>query len=91
MSRTHTRTHTEIRFANPHLVCTDCRRPVPAWHNPDACGCDPEVFGPFWNVPCGHRAGITSVCPSWSPVDGCQCAEVLGTVDHAPAPEGGAR
>ena len=86
-TRTHTRTHVEIAFANPFLVCDACRQPVPAWHNDDACGCDSG----FWNEPCGHRAGTTSVCPSWDPVDGCQCAEVLGSVEHAPAPAGGAR
>jgi hypothetical protein len=90
MSRTHTRTHTEIRFANPYLICDQCRRPVPAWHDPDKCGCNPEAFG-FWNEPCGHRAGTASVCPSWGPVDGCQCAEVLGSVEHTPAPLTGAQ
>lgn len=86
MIRTHTRTHVFVEFANPFLVCDECRRPVPVWHNPDKCGCDPGTFGPFWNEPCGHKAGVTSVCPSWSPVDGCLCHEQPGTVEHAPAP-----
>lgn len=79
---THTRTHVHVSFANPFLVCDRCRQPVSAWHNPEACGCDAS----FWNKPCEHRAGVTSVCPSWSPVDGCQCAAVLGSVQHNPAP-----
>lgn len=81
MTRTHTRTHVSISLANPYLTCLTCRKPVTAWHDPDKCGCGRGD----WNEPCGHAAGITSVCPSWSPVDGCQCAEVLGAVQHAPA------
>ena len=64
MRHTRTRTHTKIRFANPFLVCDTCRQPVSAWHNSDACGCDAGC----WNIPCGHTAGTTSTCPSWSPV-----------------------
>lgn len=65
----HTRTHTEIEFANPHLTCDNCHRPVPAWHDNTRCGCDE----PAANEPCGCRAGVASTCPSWSPVDGCGC------------------
>ncbi|MDH6226234.1 hypothetical protein [Streptomyces sp. MJP52] len=83
MTATHTRTHTFIEFANPFLVCDLCRQPVPRWHNNDACGCDTTS----WNDPCGHPAEAISVCPSWSPLDGCLCLEFLGTVDHAPAEE----
>jgi hypothetical protein len=68
----HTRTHTAIEFASPYLVCTSCRRPVTAWHDNDACGCDET----WWNQPCGcGTAGVVSVCPSWNPVDGCTCTE----------------
>lgn len=80
---THTRTHVYIEFANPYLVCGLCRQPVPRWHNGDKCGCDSG----FWTDPCGHTAGIVDTCPSWSPVDGCTCEDVLGRVDHEPAPE----
>ena len=81
----HTRTHVYVTVANPHLVCDLCRQPALRWHNDDKCGCDET----FWNEPCGcQRAGVTSVCPSWSPVDGCQCKEHLGRVDHA-QPNGG--
>lgn len=80
-SMIHTRVHVYVEFANPFLVCGLCRKPVPRWHDNTKCGCDQE----FWNMPCEHTAGITSVCPSWSPVDGCCCREVLGSVDHDPA------
>lgn len=79
---THTRTHVHVAFANPFLVCTTCRRPVPAWHDPDKCGCDAHA----WNVPCEHSIGVRDTCPSWSPVDGCRCVEVFGDVDHDPNP-----
>lgn len=69
---THTRTHVVINFANPHLVCDKCKRPVTAYHDPERCGpgCDLD----FRNEPCGCApGGVTSTCPSWSPVDGCTC------------------
>jgi hypothetical protein len=67
---TRTRVHTRISLANPWLACTTCRRQVGAWHNPDLCGCH---TGDAYNLPCGHPAGTTSLCMSWSPVDGCTC------------------
>ena len=78
VTSTYTRTHTFITFANPYLVCNLCRKPVPRWHNNDACGCQES----FWNDPCGHTAEAVSVCPSWDPVDDCLCAEYLGSVGH---------
>jgi hypothetical protein len=86
MALTHTRTrvHTKIAFANPFLVCGLCRQPVSSWHNNDKCGCGAGC----WVSPCGHTAEAISVCPSWDPVDGCQCQQVLGKVDHAAAPVG---
>lgn len=66
---THTRVHTFRAFANPHLVCGTCRHPAPRWHDSSKCGCT----GDAWIDPCGHRAEAVSVCPSWSPVDGCSC------------------
>jgi len=76
---TFVRTHMHSLFANPHLVCDECLHRVIGWHNSDACGCD----GSFWSVPCGHRASTTSKCPSWSPIDGCMCKELLSTVPHS--------
>jgi hypothetical protein len=79
VSATYTRVHTYITFANPYLVCGQCGQFAPRWHDNAKCGCDAS----FWNEPCGHKADINSVCPSWSPVDGCICAAVLGTVEHS--------
>lgn len=79
---THTRTHVHERYANPYLVCLVCGEPVAASHTDTACGCTSGS----WNVPCGHPVGITSLCPSWSPVDGCQCAQQIGSVDHPVVP-----
>lgn len=76
-------THTFITFADPYLVCQQCGFWVTSWHNPDECGCDIIVT---FNLPCGHNAGITTVCPSWGPVDGCRCIEFLGAKDHAEPP-----
>jgi hypothetical protein len=77
--RTHTRTvtstHVTVSFANPYLVCDHCQQPVTEWHNPEVCGCQLEGWE---NAPCGHRAGITSTCFSWGPVDGCSCADPAG-------------
>lgn len=75
----HTRTHVFVTFADPYLKCDQCGASVPRRHNDDACGCQAG----WWNEPCGHRAGATSACPSWGPVDGCQCQEHLGYVPHA--------
>lgn len=83
MSTTHTRTHTEITFADPYMTCNHCGVWVPSWHNPDACGCGDEGWE---NHPCGHQAGATSVCPSWSPVDGCTCADLTGMSWHPVPP-----
>lgn len=49
-----------MRFANPYLVCTHCRRPT-IWRSRGN------------NLPCGHGADYVSLCPTWSPVDGCSC------------------
>lgn len=75
LTATHTRTFNVIRFADPYKTC-------------DACG--QRITGVLdgtrhpTNVPCEHRAGYTDRCPSWSPVDGCLCAEHLGEIPHAP-------
>lgn len=84
ITRTHTRVHTFIEFANPYLTCDRCGAWVTGWHNNDECGCDDT----FWNMPCRcERVGVTSVCPSWGPVDGCLCASILGKVEHGEPPE----
>ena len=65
------RTHTMDRFANPFLVCVECHRRALGWHNPAACECAVEEN--WWLSPCLHEADTQSLCPSWSPVDGCVC------------------
>lgn len=80
---THTRTHVHVTFADPYLQCDQCKAWVDAWHNAEVCGC----FNGEWpNLPCGHQAGATSACPSWGPVDGCDCQRVLGHVPHGQPP-----
>lgn len=67
---TYTRTHVFEQFANPHLICDNCRQPVAGWHDNTRCGCGDT----WWNNPCGcKRASVVSNCPSWGPVDGCTC------------------
>lgn len=78
----HTHTHTSITFANPYLICSTCRGWVTGWHNPEECACDGQAY----NLPCSHAAGVQSVCPSWSPVDGCRCIAHLGSKDHPEPP-----
>lgn len=68
---TNTRTHVLVGFANPYLFCDTCKVKVTYWHDPDRCGCDLEAF----NHPCNHSLGVTSKCPTWSPVDGCICTD----------------
>lgn len=80
VTRTHTRVHVFVEFADPFLICDQCGIRVTAWHDNTRCGCDAS----FWNVPCEHKAGVTTECPSWGPVAGCECAEHLGYVPHAP-------
>jgi Zn finger protein HypA/HybF involved in hydrogenase expression len=70
---THTRTHVLIGFANPYFKCDECKQPVPYWHNPNRCDCEGKTF----NSPCGHEADITSVCPTWDPVEGCGCYDSI--------------
>lgn len=62
-----------MAFANPYLMCLECRCRVT-----DVTGNE--------NVPCGHTADYEAVCPSWSPVDGCTCDEkaTLGVIGYYP-------
>jgi hypothetical protein len=81
MTATHTRTHITITPANPFLVCGTCGERVADFHD-GRCGCGETR--PL-NLPCGHCGEYRSLCPSWGPVDGCQCADQLGYVPH-PSP-----
>ena len=82
MTATHTRTHVATTFADPYLTCDQCGKRAAGFHDPDQCGCE----GDYYLVSCEHAAGVTSVCPSWSPVDGCICQRALGYVPHPPEP-----
>lgn len=65
-----------VGLANPFLRCDHCRERVKAWHDQARCGdgCDGGgARGGWWNLPCGHQAGVTSECETWTPVDGCIC------------------
>lgn len=77
---TYTSTHVMVELANPFLVCDTCRKQVTAYHESEKCspGCETPAF----NFPCEDSLGITSLCPSWSPVDGCNCPKILGEVSH---------
>jgi len=75
---THTRTHLVITPANPFLACATCGKRVEAFHD-DQCGCHLE--GPV-NMPCFCRGGYDDLCPSWGPVEGCECLAHLGHVPH---------
>lgn len=81
---THTRTHTFVEFANPYLVCEQCRQPAAGFHAAERCG--PGCDEPDTNHPCGHpmTVGVISTCPSWGPVDGCTCLRALGQVAQGP-------
>lgn len=76
---THTTTYTVIEFADPFKMCERCD----GWVTGVAVF--PDEFRASENLPCRH-AGYRSVCPSWSPVDGCQCVEYLGHVAHLTPP-----
>lgn len=67
------KTHVKVGFANPYLVCEECRKPTPYWHSNERCG--PACTESWFNYPCGHTAGVISICPSWSSVDGCKCGK----------------
>lgn len=62
-------THVQVGFSNPFLICDECKGKVKYWHNPERCSCDES----FFNYPCEHSVGVTSICHTWSPVDGCEC------------------
>lgn len=77
-THTHTYTYTTILFANPYLRCDACGQPALGY-----------LIGPCDEAPldeatwpCECQGGVTSDCPSWSPVDGCQCVKRLGHRDH---------
>lgn len=73
-----TATHTYViqPLADPYLRCEHCD------HTIDGLIIAPGHDEHMRNAPCRHL-GLTSTCPSWSPVDGCRCTEHLGEVNHS--------
>ena len=80
---THTTIHTfnVEHYANPFLVCNECERSVTGYIIVTDEYASDHIEN-WANYPCLH-IGITSQCPSWSPVDGCRCQEHLGSVEHS--------
>ena len=78
MSYTFVRTYTITVPADPYLVCEACGERIEGFFD--------DAERPT-NYPCEHEAGYSDLCPSWGPVDGCQCNEHLGYRPHDdPAP-----
>lgn len=73
---TTTHTFTVVRYADPYLICTGCGERAEGYVHA------PGHEEHFENWPCRHRAVIHSLCPSWSPVDGCRCIHVFNHVGH---------
>lgn len=66
LTHTYTRTFNTINFADPYKKCLQCG----AWVDGAL-----DAPGPLILVPCEHQSDYRDVCPSWSPVDGCGCAD----------------
>lgn len=80
MTSTHTTTYTRTTPADPYLACAECGARVVSWlDRPGRTSADP----------CGHDLDYRSTCPSWSPVTGCRCVELLGARPdgHLPDPD----
>jgi hypothetical protein len=60
-------------YADPYKKCMKCGEWIDGAHN---------VGGPLMLFPCGHRSDYRDVCPSWSPVDGCTCADQPTPIVH---------
>jgi hypothetical protein len=72
LTHTRTQTYTVTRFADPYKTCDECGAWVEGFRSTRGMP----------NHPCGHEASYTDRCPSWGPVDGCQCVEHLGHKPH---------
>lgn len=64
LTRTYTRTHNEIVFADPYKQCEQCG----GWIDGAL-----DAPGPMIVAPCEHQSHYRDVCPSWGPIDGCTC------------------
>lgn len=77
---THVSTYNKVKYADHYVVCGACGGWVTGHLNM------PEGHGIDLVMPCEHDRGSRDVCPSWGPVDGCQCQEHLGFVPHGEPP-----
>lgn len=73
ITRTHTKTYNVTTFADPYKKCRQCG----GWITGVLAAPGPVIL-----VPCEHQSDYRDVCPSWGPVDGCQCEPI----DHAVPP-----
>lgn len=74
---TYVAVYNEREYANPYNVCDACGGWITgALDNP----------GRLLVMPCEHDRGFHGVCPSWGPVDGCQCLAHFGYVTHGEPP-----
>lgn len=77
ITHTYVAVYNERRFADPYCVCEACGGWITGvLDNP----------GRMLVMPCEHDRGFGEVCPSWGPVDGCQCLTMLGHVPHGEPP-----
>lgn len=74
LTHTYTRTYNVTTFADPYKKCRQCG----GW----ITGALDKPHGPLIVVPCEHQAGYDDVCPSWGPVDGCECARFPWGVEY---------
>jgi hypothetical protein len=74
---------TPVQFADPYKVCNECGGWVTGAVMLSTAQPGRSGGGKLVVLPCEHERGYEDVCPSWSPVDGCQCEEHLGHVPHA--------
>ncbi len=75
-----THAHVVIETANPYLTCDVCHKQVRGFVSTE--GQVSSCLHHGENVPCGHLP-VTSICPSWGPVDGCRCKKQFGVVSHS--------
>lgn len=77
LTYTYTRVHHVITSADPYKICRQCNQWITGIL---------DKPGSAIVVPCEHESDYRDVCPSWGPVDGCQCIEHLGIREHGIPP-----
>jgi len=76
-THTYTRTSNSTGFADPYKQCLKCG----GWVTGVLDSPGPPIV-----LPCNHEGTYRDLCPSWGPVDGCQCLEQFGSVNHPVPP-----